>query len=604
MLQKLPDIDARGEENSIYSKDPKDYTPWSPLRRFGSTVRTLGRSKSSREADPQLTSLTLNVVSNGLNDWSLVENVCRSASIDPSNANCVLRSIIRSFMTGNGFQQLAAGRLWAILMKEANKVVLSQSAKPEFLVSLERIIMSSTLEMVAIDRVVAVLATIVHDKRTPVETIYFSRLWDRLPVQKKLCTPLSPDDVLYLPGSLVRSSFGSIVPDHTVATPLPYDEVPPPAPGTSYNHPQSVSGHEEPMSPTSFVSSPKSMSPGTANLWPQPSPPPRITVEASPEMLPPPYSASRFSSEPGPSAQRRASVIDSYPFAKGYASDIGPDINLDTLEAYPFAKGAFGDVRRACLHNGMRVAIKCLRFYTSAPDTGRHRLEKRSLKEIQVWSFLDHENVLPLIGLCVVNNELGMVSEFMPNGNVQEYIQRNPRVDRYRLATHICAGLTYLHEHPKHIIHGDLKAVNVVVNVDGIPKLTDFGLAQMVRAEDSTERSSSSSVGGTARWMAYEQICPIAPDTVCQKPNASSDVYSLGMTLYEIFSGKLPFAELRNDAQVIHAIMQGKLPERTPNAFSDPVWKLLNQCWRRNPHERPTARYVLNALLRINQSTN
>lgn len=197
-----------------------------------------------------------------------------------------------------------------------------------------------------------------------------------------------------------------------------------------------------------------------------------------------------------------------------------------------------------------------------------------------------------------------MVSEFMPNGNVQEYIQRNPSVDRYRLAIHICAGLAYLHEHPKHIVHGDLKAVNVVVNADGIPKLTDFGLAQMVRAEDSIERSSSSNVGGTARWMAYEQICPIAPDAVCPKPNAASDVYSLGMTLYEIFSGKLPFAELRNDAQVIHNIMQGKLPERTPNAFSDPVWKLLNQCWRRNPRERPTARDVLNTLLQINQSTN
>ncbi|KAF8608929.1 kinase-like protein, partial [Ceratobasidium sp. AG-I] len=227
-------------------------------------------------------------------------------------------------------------------------------------------------------------------------------------------------------------------------------------------------------------------------------------------------------------------------------------------------------------------------------------------KEIQVWSFLDHENVLPLIGLCVVNNELGMVSELMPNGNVQEYIQRNPSVDRHRLAIDICAGLVYLHEHPKHIVvHGDLKAVNVVVNADGIPKLTDFGLAQMVRAEDSTERSSSSNVGGTARWMAYEQICPTAPDTVCQKPNASSDVYSLGMVSGpEIFSGKLPFAELRNDAQVIHAIMQGKLPERTPNAFSDPVWELLNQCWRRNPRERPTARYVLNALQQINLSTN
>lgn len=113
------------------------------------------------------------------------------------------------------------------------------------------------------------------------------------------------------------------------------------------------------------------------------------------------------------------------------------------------------------LHNGTRVAIKCLRFYTSALDTGRHRLEKvgsrffrrcnwftdtiylyqRSLKEIRVWSFLDHENVLPLIGLCVVNNELGMVSELMPNGNVQEYIQRNPSVDRHRL---VGTSLSYL----------------------------------------------------------------------------------------------------------------------------------------------------------------
>lgn len=46
-----------------------------------------------------------------------------------------------------------------------------------------------------------------------------------------------------------------------------------------------------------------------------------------------------------------------------------------------------------------------------------------------------------------------------------------------------------------------LEQVNVVVNADGIPKLTDFGLAQMIRAQDSTERSSSSNVGGTARWM-------------------------------------------------------------------------------------------------------
>ncbi|KAG8745193.1 hypothetical protein FRC10_008505 [Ceratobasidium sp. 414] len=500
------------------------------------------------------------MITRGLDDWSLVEEVCRSAATHTANADCVLKCILRCLITGTGFHQLSAGRLWAILMRKANAVVLVQAAQPEFLKSLERIISSPAVEMVAVDRLLAVLATVIHDKKSQDETDRFHQLWLRLSSRKQLdSAPLCLDDAIYRPGSLVPSDRGSAHQDATVANPYPVPAAPVASSPLQPTPPREDLNPEK-STPVAGLAIQVMAPTGT-----HPEPAHYNQARDLSDQVPPPYSASWAPrSEPGPSILGH-SVVDTYPFAKGYASDVGPDIDIGSIEAFPFARGAFGDVRRACLRDGTRIAIKCLRFYTSARDTGRHRLEKKSLKEIRVWSFLNHENVLPLIGLCVVNNELGMVSEFMPNGNVQEHIQQTPGVDRYRLAIDICAGLAYLHEHPKRVIHGDLKAVNVVVDANGIPKLTDFGLAQMVRAEDSTERSSSSGVGGTARWM-------------------------------EVFSGKLPFAELRNEPQVIRAVMDGILPTRIPNAFPEPLWDLLNWCWCRNPHERPSAREVLYSL--------
>ncbi|KAG9121329.1 hypothetical protein FRC07_002743 [Ceratobasidium sp. 392] len=593
VLRRPSDFESQGYENSVHSGEPRDSKPWS-LKRVGSAFRSIRKSRVLQEADPQLAELTAGVIVRGLDDWSLVEEVCRSAATHTANADCVLKSVIRCIITGDGFQQLSAARLWAILMKKANSVVVVQASQPEFLKSLERVISSHAIEMVAIDRLVAVLTTVIHDRQSQDEADRFCQLWSRISLRRQIdSTPLSSDDAIYRPGSLVPSSRGSVHQDATIANPY---SVPPATPTITNSPAEIVPPCDDPKAkaklalgagPTIQVIAPTETHPGAAYFE---------QARDLPDQFPPPYSACSIPcSEPGPSTLGH-SVVDTYPFAKGYASDVGPDIDIGSIESHPFARGAFGDVRRAYLRNGTRIAIKCLRFYTSARDTGRHRLEKKSLKEIRVWSFLDHENVLPLIGLCVINNELGMVSEFMPNGNVQEYIQRNPGVDRYQLAINICAGLAYLHEHPKRVVHGDLKAVNVVVDANGIPKLTDFGLAQMVRAEDSMERSSSSGVGGTARWMAYEQLFPVAPEMVCQRPNAQSDVYSLGMTLYEIFSGKLPFSELRNEPQVIRAVMDGILPTRITSVFPEPLWHLLNSCWCRNPHERPSTREVLTCL--------
>ncbi|CAE6417159.1 unnamed protein product [Rhizoctonia solani] len=589
------DIDILTYPNVVHAGEPRDHGAFASIGHLGSSFRSLLRSKSLRDKDARLSKITAMVIENHLGEWPIVEDVLSRAFATSMNANSVLRVIVRKLTVGDAFQQLSAGRLWAVLMKRSPPVIYESVTRKDFLVDLEQVICSPCTEMVAADRLIAVIATTIHDFPYREGTERLQKLWDKLCAQRTLDgTPIHTEDPIYCSGPLLGTIRGASLEGSTVPTPYYATQAPP---GSSQSESQLVEQVEATSCNNTTGDSPIKVGPlakHRSRLIPQ------VLVEEYEDIgLPPPYSPSQVAST---SASRMPSVVDTYPFAKGYTSDVGPDIDIDSLELHPFARGAFGDVRRASLRNGTRVAIKCLRFYTQAQDTGRHKLEKKSLKEIRVWSFLDHENVLPLLGLCVVNNELGMVSELMPNGNIQDYIRNNPDVNRYQLAIHVCTGLVYLHEHPKHVVHGDLKALNVVVDANGTPKLTDFGLAQMIRAEDSTERSSSSCVGGTSRWMAPELIGSESPSATCEKPSFASDVHALGMTIYEIFTGALPFSALKREPQVILAIMNRELPERTPSVFTDELWDLLCECWKYNAEERPTSRQVLHALQKLHHT--
>ncbi|CAE6414047.1 unnamed protein product [Rhizoctonia solani] len=595
------DIDILKYTNVVHGGEPKDHGTFASIGRLGNSVRGLLRSKSLQEKDTQLSKMTASIIECSLRDWSAVEDLLKRASTTSVNASSVLKVIVRKLTVGDEFQQLSAGRLWTILMKRPSSVLYERATRTDFLAELERVICSSHIEMVAADRVITGLATAIHDFPHQKGTERLKQLWGKLGTQRVLDeTPIHSEDLLYSPGSLVDLIRGTRLEESTVPTPYYATQAPP-----NLLQPDNQLAEQTRTRCEDAFSGSKAIRHSPMNMKPpakrQTRVVPEVVIEEDEDAgLPPPYSPSQVASTSA--SLRMPSVVDTYPFAKGYTNDVGPNIDLDSLEPHPFARGAFGDVRRASLRNGTPVAIKCLRFYTQAQDTGRHRLEKKSLKEIRVWSFLDHENVLPLLGLCVVNNELGMVSELMPNGNIHDYIRNNPDADRYQLAIHICTGLVYLHEHPKHVVHGDLKALNVVVDANGIPKLTDFGLAQMIRAEDSTERSSSSCAGGTSRWMAPELIGSDSPNTSCGKPNFASDVHALGMTIYEIFSGTLPYFGLKREPQVILAIMNRELPERIPEVFADKLWDLLGQCWRYNAQERPTARQVLHALQELHHS--
>ncbi|KAG8742781.1 hypothetical protein FRC11_014138 [Ceratobasidium sp. 423] len=221
------------------------------------------------------------------------------------------------------------------------------------------------------------------------------------------------------------------------------------------------------------------------------------------------------------------------PRAWDIAPDVESQIKAGTVSPYPINNGGYGDIWSARHIDGRQIAIKTLRLHGDLATFDRPKLEKASeqvakqtIKELSVWRKLDHPNVLKLLGICTLgrSKEIGMVSEWMPNGNVNEYVLNHKEADRIKLITDVVTGLAYLHDNG--IIHGDLKGANVVIAANGTARLMDFGLAKVVEA---TLKFSTSTVQGTTRWMAPELMDP--KQNLKAVITFSTDIYSLGMTI-------------------------------------------------------------------------
>ncbi|KAG6906989.1 hypothetical protein DXG01_011065 [Tephrocybe rancida] len=132
-------------------------------------------------------------------------------------------------------------------------------------------------------------------------------------------------------------------------------------------------------------------------------------------------------------------------------------VTLEGTEA--ITAGRFGEVWKG-IFCGQGVAVKVLKIYQKS-DLDKHI--KKVLQETVIWRQLRHVNVLPFLCLHLVDNterRIGLVSPWMKNGNVKEFLQRSPNVDRMSLVTDIAEGLEYLHTMEPKIVHGDLKAVH------------------------------------------------------------------------------------------------------------------------------------------------
>ncbi|KAJ7502578.1 kinase-like domain-containing protein, partial [Mycena galericulata] len=250
------------------------------------------------------------------------------------------------------------------------------------------------------------------------------------------------------------------------------------------------------------------------------------------------------------------------------------------LEGHQVAAGSFGDVWKGLVH-GETVSVKVMRVFQEADVEA---LFKEFYHEALIWRQLSHPNLLPFFGVYYLEDSrrrLCLVSPWMENGNIARYLKTNPPgLNRLTLVLDVALGLQHLHG--LKLVHGDLKAINVLVTRSGRAVLADFGLSSVTDSKVLLLTTPTFKAGGTMRWQAPELLQNDCPNSF------ASDVYAFSCVCYEILTGNLPFHELSNDGAVILRVMNHQRPTRS-SSISDDVWNLMTECWKTEPAQRPSA---------------
>ena len=188
------------------------------------------------------------------------------------------------------------------------------------------------------------------------------------------------------------------------------------------------------------------------------------------------------------------------------------------------------------------------------PDLTAHQsLADRFLREIRLLASLNHPNIAALRTALTYENQLVMIMEFVEGETLANRIARAPisTAEAVNYSEQILSALSYAHKH--NIIHRDIKPANMMLTPQGVVKLMDFGIA---RSGTDGSLTSTGTTLGSLNYMPPEQVRGEAAD-------ARSDLYSFGISLYELLTGKLPF---QGDSQ--YSLMTAQLNQQPPSPIS------------------------------------
>ncbi|MBO4459322.1 MAG: Stk1 family PASTA domain-containing Ser/Thr kinase [Clostridiales bacterium] len=226
------------------------------------------------------------------------------------------------------------------------------------------------------------------------------------------------------------------------------------------------------------------------------------------------------------------------------------------------------------MNTGINVAIKVLKPEYSADEDFIRRFDT----EAKSVASLNHSNIVKVFGVGHEGNYRYIVQEYVDGITVKELISQNGHLD-WKVAVPIViqVGLALDYAHQNGIVHRDIKPQNILISRDKIAKITDFGIA---RAASSTTITMAGGAMGSVHYFSPEQARGgnVGP---------ASDVYSLGVTLFEMITGRVPFD---GDSNVAIAV---KHLQETPPAASSlmpgipaGLDAIINKCMQKSPDKR------------------
>lgn len=245
-------------------------------------------------------------------------------------------------------------------------------------------------------------------------------------------------------------------------------------------------------------------------------------------------------------------------------------------------EGGMGIVYRARdLALGRDVAIKCLHLNLAGDPEIRHRFV-REARVLRSWT---HPGAVSIIDFLDLEHVLAIVMELVEGENLAQHLARwRGKMPFEQIRAVLSEVLLAMDDaHANGVIHRDLKPDNVLVRMDGgrlRPKVADFGIAKVL---EGTTYTVSGALLGTTRYMSPEQVkTPSLADH-------RSDIYSLGITLYELVTGKPPFEGSHFSVMMAHVTNTPRAPSKLRPDVPPALERLILDALEKTPDKRPSS---------------
>ncbi|MFN8411354.1 MAG: serine/threonine-protein kinase [Anaerolineales bacterium] len=268
--------------------------------------------------------------------------------------------------------------------------------------------------------------------------------------------------------------------------------------------------------------------------------------------------------------------MSAYAIMAGNMLQIGDQFDHYQIQAH-MAQGGMSDVYRAFdLMNRREVVIK-------VPDQsmlGDPAQFERFQRELEVMKTLDHPAILKGLGSGKYNRIPYLVTEYVDGQSLRALMETSAPLSQEKavsLAKKIAHGMAYCHQND--VIHRDLKPENILITADGQPVIMDFGLA-LTKGSHRVTYSNLSATMGTPDYMSPEQI-------EGQRGDQRSDIYALGIILYEMLAGVVPFTGDSNMAIMAqHLNGTAQRLDRVNPSIAPELAAIVAKCLSRDPNQR------------------